>query len=77
MAKFPPPENFDFTRPQLWPEWRQRFQRFRIATKLDKVTGEVQVCTLLYSLGKESEHVFKTFEFEARGDENKFETVLS
>ena len=28
-------------------------------------------------LGKESEHVFKTFEFDARGDENKFEAVLN
>lgn len=76
MAKFPPPENFDFTRPELWPEWRQRFKRFRIATKLHKETEEVQVCTLLYSLGKEAEHVFKTFSFAEEGDENKYEAVL-
>ncbi|CAL9696492.1 unnamed protein product [Knipowitschia caucasica] len=34
MAKFPPPEAFDFSRPEHWPEWRQRFQRYRTATKL-------------------------------------------
>ncbi len=76
MAKFPPPENFDFTRCQLWPEWRQRFECFRIATKLHKELGEVQVCTLLYSLGKEAEQVFKTFRFAGRGDDQKYETVL-
>ena len=76
MAKFPPPENVEFSRPQLWLEWRQRFQHYRIATKLHKETGEVQVCTLLYSLGKEAEQVFKTFQFDQRGDKSKYETVL-
>ncbi|KAL7837467.1 hypothetical protein SRHO_G00271780 [Serrasalmus rhombeus] len=42
MAKFNPPENFYFSLPEQWPEWRQRFERYRIATKLNKEDGEVK-----------------------------------
>ncbi|CAL9693588.1 unnamed protein product [Knipowitschia caucasica] len=63
MAKFQAPESFDFTQPSAWPTWRQRFSRFRIATKLDQEDGDVQVNTLLYAMGKESEPVFSTFAF--------------
>jgi len=66
MAKFPPPESLDFSRPEMWPEW-----------KLNKEDGEVQVCTLLYALGRESEQVFKTFTFAAADDEKKYETALA
>lgn len=76
MAKFPPPETFDFSRPEHWPEWRQRFQRYRTATKLNLEDGDVQVCTLLYSLGKEAEQVYKTFTFEEREEEDDYEIVL-
>lgn len=72
MAKFSPPESFDFSHSELWPEWKQRFHRFRIATKLDKESEEVQVCTLLYSLGKEAEHIVSTFEYAADGIENRY-----
>ncbi|RXN36190.1 Transposon Ty3-G Gag-Pol poly [Labeo rohita] len=77
MAKFSPPESFDFSHPELWPEWKQRFHRFRIATKLDKESGEVQVCTLLYSLGKEAEHIVSTFVYAAEGDENRLPFGIS
>lgn len=36
MAKFPPPEKLDFTRPEWWLEWCQHLKRFRTATKLQK-----------------------------------------
>lgn len=76
MAKFPPPDNFNFSHPELWPEWKWQFHRYRIATKLDKEDGEVQVCTLLYSLGPEAEHIIKTFVYADEGDENEYEVVL-
>ena len=69
MAKLPPTDNFDYSRLDQWPEWRQRFYCFRIATKVNKETGEVEVCMLLYSLGKEAEQVFKTFTFSGEDDE--------
>ena len=52
MAKFAPPESFDFSKPETWPEWKQRFLRFRLATKLNKEEEEVQVAALLYGMGK-------------------------
>lgn len=35
-------------RPESWPKWRQRFERCRIGTGLDKTK---EVSTFLYSLG--------------------------
>ncbi|XP_063042998.1 uncharacterized protein K02A2.6-like [Engraulis encrasicolus] len=61
MAKFGPPEQFDFTRPAEWPTWRRRFDRFRAASKLNKESGEVQVNSLLYSMGKEAEAIYESF----------------
>ncbi|KAK0155646.1 hypothetical protein N1851_001965 [Merluccius polli] len=49
------------------PEWRQRFQRYRMATKLNLETGDVQVSTLLHALGEEAQHVVNTFVFGGRG----------
>lgn len=76
MAKFPPPYNFDFTHPELWAEWKRRFHRYRKATKLDKEEEEVQVCTLLYSLGSEVEQIVKTFIYANDVDADKYEVVL-
>ncbi|KAL7874745.1 hypothetical protein SRHO_G00057150 [Serrasalmus rhombeus] len=42
MPKFHTPEAFDFTQSSTWPMWKQRFARFRIATKLDKEDQDVQ-----------------------------------
>ena len=82
MAKFPPPANFDFSRPTEWPEWKRRFQRFRIATKLNKEDGVVQVSSLIYAMGREADKIFSTFNFraaaEGEGDpRDDFDTVLS
>ena len=58
MLKINPPENFEFTKPQLWPEWKQRFTRYRIATKLNKEDDEIQISALIYSMGKQAEPGF-------------------
>ncbi|KAK3725621.1 hypothetical protein RRG08_043038 [Elysia crispata] len=71
MAKFHPPENFDFMRPTGWPEWRERFDRYRKASKLHKEDEDVQVSTLIYALGKEADKIFKTFTFTNAADANK------
>lgn len=77
MAKFQHPGNFDFSHPERWPEWRQRFHRYRIATKLDKEEAEVQVCTLLYSMGKEAEQVYQTFTFgEGEREREDYDNVI-
>ena len=64
MPKFCPPEPLPFDQPSKWPEWRERFERFRIASKLHKDEGEVQVSTLIYCMGRQAENIFKTFQFD-------------
>ena len=78
MAKFNSPTNFSFDQPAEWPDWKQRFVRFRTATKLDKEDGAVQVSSLIYAMGSESENVFRSFTFAEEGDEeDNFGVVLA
>ncbi|CAL9684738.1 unnamed protein product [Knipowitschia caucasica] len=70
MAKFGPPETFDFSKPAEWPIWRRRFDRYRVATKLNRDSGEVQVNTLLYALGREAEPIYDSFVYSDSEDEN-------
>ena len=76
MLKLDPPEKLDFSKPQEWPNWKQRFDRFRCATKLNKETEELQINALIYTMGKEAEHIFNAFTFE-EGDEKKYGVVLN
>ena len=71
MLKLSPPEKFDFSKPLDWPDWKQNFLRFRLATKLHKEEGAVQVSALIYTMGREAEHVYKSFTL-ADGDDAKF-----
>lgn len=76
MAKFNPPESFAFERPNEWGDWKQRFQRYRLATKLNKENGEVQVSCLIYAMGPEAENIFKSFAL-SEDDQKKFDVVLN
>ncbi|XP_056014988.1 uncharacterized protein K02A2.6-like [Ostrea edulis] len=76
MPKFNPPESFDFSRPSEWPEWKQRFCRYRTATKLDKEDEAIQISSLIYAMGLQAEHIVKSFVFGDGEDETKFEVIL-
>jgi hypothetical protein len=76
MAKFNPPEEFNVNNAAEWPEWRQRFSRFMIATKLNKESAEIQISTLIYSIGKEAENIFNSFAFENPDDSKDYDKVL-
>ena len=76
MPKFAPPTNFSFDKPEEWPEWKQRFVRFRIATKLDKEEGAVQVSSLIYAMGSEAENIFRSFTFTEDGHRDDYMRVL-
>jgi hypothetical protein len=76
ISKLPAPESFNFTQPNAWPDWKERFLRFSIATKLSRETGEVQVFTLLYCMGKEAEKIFKTLTFEEEAHKSRFGKVI-
>ena len=67
MSKFNPPSNFQFDKPNEWPEWRDRFSCYRLATKLNKDDGEVQVSALIYVMGNEAEHIYKSMTFATSG----------
>lgn len=57
----PAPEPFTFSRPEEWPKWRRRFERFRIASGLATKDDEIQVNTLLYSMGDEADDILRSF----------------
>ena len=75
MPGFKPPENFDFRQPTGWVSWKQRFSRFRLASKLNKEDGEVQVSSLIYSMGPQAEGIFSQFNLNA-ADSKDYEKVV-
>ena len=62
MGKFNPPESFDFSKPQLWTDWRKRWVRYHTATELSNKSQAVQVSSLIYAMGQKAEAIYKTFE---------------
>ena len=77
MFKLNPPEQLNFANPSEWTDWKERFTRFRMASKLDKEDDEkVQISTLIYCMGKESEHIYKSFTFDPVDNKDKFDPVL-
>lgn len=51
------PEKFDFREPQAWNNWFRRWQRYRNITEMNLRSEEMQINTLLYAMGRESEDV--------------------
>ena len=73
---FQPPASFDFAAPDQWPAWQQRFSRFRVATKLSEDDGEVQVATLLYSMGPSADSIFENQLGLSADDKKDFAKVI-
>ena len=55
--RFQVPGQFDFSKPDEWPKWRNRFQQFRSASGLDAEEEPRQVHTLLYCMSDEADSV--------------------
>ncbi|KAL6490170.1 hypothetical protein MHYP_G00005150 [Metynnis hypsauchen] len=77
MAKFTPPEQFDFSKPEAWPDWKLRVGRYRVASLLTEEEEKVQVNALIYSMGAEAEHIFKAFTFTNATDANEYDVVMA
>ena len=83
MAAFQisPPENFSFTRPEEWPRWIKRFERYRQASGLSEKAELSQVNALVYAMGHQAEDILTSFRLsEADGKKyvivkDKFETI--
>ncbi|XP_056001795.1 uncharacterized protein LOC125656292 [Ostrea edulis] len=69
-----PSENFTFTKPEEWPKWVKRFERFRVVSGLSKKDEAIQVNTLIYAMGNEAEDIFNSFGLN-EDDAKKYETV--
>ena len=54
------PEKFSF-KPEEWPKWIRRFERFRMAWGLSKEDEENQVNALIYSVGGEADDILQSF----------------
>ena len=69
-----PPEPFTFSRPSKWPKWARRFEHFRIATGLASKSEEVQVSTLLYTMGADADEILRSFRL-SEADQKIYKTV--
>ena len=77
MASYqmPPPKSFTFSRPEEWPKWIRRFQRFRVASGLSEKSSENQVNTLVYTMGDPADDILSSFGLSDE-DKKKFEVVV-
>ncbi|KAL6482216.1 hypothetical protein MHYP_G00102960 [Metynnis hypsauchen] len=54
LPQLAPPGKFDFSDANEWPRWLKRYERYRIATELDKKSDEFQVNAFMYAVGEEA-----------------------
>ena len=66
------PESFSFN-PIDWPSWKNRFQRYRRGSGLDKAAEDRQIDVLIYQMGHRAEEVFASFKPEPK----KFDDALA
>ena len=57
-----------------WPRWSKRFERFRQASDLASKTEEVQISTLVYSMGDKAEDLLQSFNLTDE-EAKKYSTV--
>ncbi|UYV65638.1 K02A2.6-like [Cordylochernes scorpioides] len=66
------PEGFNFGKPNEWPIWFKRFQRYRIASGLSEKSENEQVNALIYIMGDKAEEIVILFNLsEAQIDDYK------
>lgn len=66
-----PPESFDFSNLDGWPDWKTVMGRYFTISKLNDADEKEKIDTFLYIMGKGSEPIFKKF------PENKKATLAS
>ena len=71
-----PPAPFDFTKPEEWPKWKRRFERFRISSALSVENGDNQGNTLIYAMGDQADDILATFEL-SEAEEKDYDVVLA
>ena len=76
MARFQPPGSFDFADQTGWQDWLDRFTQYRLVVKLHKEDNDVQIATLLYSMGPQANVVFKQLVFDTDADKADYDKVV-
>ncbi|KAA0198678.1 hypothetical protein HAZT_HAZT005793 [Hyalella azteca] len=74
MAQYRAPDELNFDGPK-GDTWKSCFMTFRKVMKLDSEDDEIQVASLKYCIGKDSEDDVKTLRLTAEEQKN-FDTVL-
>ena len=72
---FKPPSEFSFHEPNSWPAWKERFNNYRLASKLFKDEEEVQVASLLYAMGPSADNLIKTLNL-TEAEKKKYAEVV-
>lgn len=68
------PEPFNFSRPSEWTKWVRRFERFRVASGMDKNSEATQVNSLIYSMGDQADDILRSFNLSEE-EAKKYTTV--
>lgn len=71
-----PPESFNFADSSKWEVWIKRFERYRLLSGLSAKEENIQVATLVYSLGEKAEDIFNSFNLSEQ-HQTVYETVKS
>ena len=68
-------EQFNFKKPDEWPRWKRRFERFLSASGLDKESDERKASMLLYCLRPDANDVLASTNIE-EADRKKYSKVI-
>ena len=69
-----PPEQFNFSCLEEWPKGARRFERFPNASGLEEKEDEVQVNTLIYTMGDDADGILRLFRLSMTDSKN-YDTV--
>ena len=56
-----PPQQFDFINPDGWPRWIKCFEHSRVASGLSERSEPVQINTMIYVMGEQTDDIFTSF----------------
>ena len=68
------PENFNFNRPEDWPRWVRKFERFRQASGLSEKEEASQVNALIYTMGDAADDILSSLGLSEE-DKEKYKVV--
>ena len=70
-----PPKPFNFTKPEEWPKYIRRFERFHQASGLSNRSQGNHVNTLVYTMGDFADDILSPFGLSEE-DKSKFNVVM-